>query len=102
MIPAKSFEIKKGVVAVKGISLSQEDEFLLMELNSKFEKTLLFTPNKEEGVLEIRSTSLNHNAVHIAVELEDLGVPWKNPQNLGFQVHPLSIASADRFSRARA
>lgn len=97
---ARSVEVKKGVVAVKG--LSQGDEFLLMELNLKFEETLLFIPNQEEGVLEIRSTSPSYNAVRIAAELEDLGVPWNNPQDLGLQVHPVSIAKSARFSSARA
>lgn len=96
----KRVEVKvvdhRVVVEAKGL-MSEDVE----ALNGLFGEAISFKPNEKDDVVEIRSTSPKYTAVQIAAELEDLGFPWENPQNLGCKVHPVQlkkIAGARLFS----
>lgn len=70
-------------------------------LNKMFGEDLIFKTNQKEDAVEIRSSSAEYSAVHLAVDMqEELGFLWKNSKNLGFRSVP-SSAVAGRRARSR-
>lgn len=85
---------RSTVVMAKGLTTKDTES-----LNRMFGENLVFKPNQKEDAVEIRPTSSEDTAVHIAAELEDMGYLWKNSKNLGCRPTP-SAAIIGRRIRA--
>lgn len=89
----RSIEVRRGVgndpsvVVAKGLTTKDTKS-----LNKMFGEDLIFKPNQKEDAVEIRSSSAEYSAVHLAVDMqEELGFLWKNPRNLGFRCAPAVV-----------
>lgn len=65
-------------------------------LNKMFGEKLSFKPRKDKDAVEIRPTSSEDTAVHIAAELEDMGFLWKNSKSLGCRPIPSAVIIGSR------